>query len=63
MLGLQVVCYLMALAGWVLENRQLRIKILFAPYYFVAIHYAAILGMIRYFKRSQQVTWEKSKRA
>ena len=63
MLGLQAVCYLMALAGWVLENRQLRVKFLFAPYYFVAIHYAAILGMIRYFKRAQKVTWEKSKRA
>ncbi|GAP67562.1 glycosyltransferase, catalytic subunit of cellulose synthase and poly-beta-1,6-N-acetylglucosamine synthase [Bacteroidales bacterium 6E] len=63
MLGLQMVCYLMALAGRALEHRQLRVKILFAPYYFVAINYAAILGMIRYFKRTQQVTWEKSKRA
>lgn len=63
MLWLQIVCYMMALAGRVLEHRKLRVKILFAPYYFVAIHYAAILGMIRYFKRTQQVTWEKSKRA
>lgn len=59
----QLFIYLMAIAGFLLENRRLRIKLFFAPYYFLAINYAACRGMIRYFKGSQKVTWEKSKRA
>lgn len=62
-LWVQLLCYLMALAGYILEHRKLRIKLLFAPYYFVAINYASIAGIIRYFRRQQKVTWEKSKRA
>lgn len=62
-LWFQLLCYLMALAGWILENKKFRIKILFAPYYFVMVNYASVAGMIRYFRRKQKVTWEKSKRA
>ncbi len=60
---LQLVCYLLALLGWFLENQKLRLKILFAPYYFVSINYASILGIVRYFRGRQPVQWEKSKRA
>ena len=59
----QLLCYLMALAGWFLENKKLRIKIFFAPYYFVAINYASVAGIVRFFRKRQKVTWEKSKRA
>jgi cellulose synthase/poly-beta-1,6-N-acetylglucosamine synthase-like glycosyltransferase len=62
-LYLQLFCYLLALTGWILENRRLRNKLLFAPYYFVAINLASIIGMVRYLFRQQKVTWEKSKRA
>lgn len=63
LLWFQLLCYLMALAGWFLEHRKLRVKLLFAPYYFVAINYASVAGMVRYFRRQQKITWEKSKRA
>jgi len=56
-------CYYVALAGWYFENRKIRSKLFFAPYYFVMINYAAILGIFRYFKGKQSVNWEKSKRA
>lgn len=59
----QLVCYLLALVGWYLENKKLRLKILFVPYYFVSINYASIRGIFRYFKGKQSVNWEKSKRA
>ncbi len=62
-LWFQIFCYLLALAGWFFEHRKLRLKLFFAPYYFVAINYASIKGMIRYVKGSQKVTWEKSQRA
>ena len=62
-LYIQILCYLLAAIGWYLENRRLRLKFLFVPYYFVSINYAAIRGIFRYFKGNQSVNWEKSKRA
>ncbi len=59
----QILCYVLALIGWYFENRKLRFKLLFVPYYFASINYASILGIRRYFKGKQSVNWEKSKRA
>jgi cellulose synthase/poly-beta-1,6-N-acetylglucosamine synthase-like glycosyltransferase len=59
----QLLCYLLAFVGWYLENRKLRFKLLFVPYYFVSIHYAAIKGILRYFRGKQSANWEKSQRA
>jgi cellulose synthase/poly-beta-1,6-N-acetylglucosamine synthase-like glycosyltransferase len=59
----QLLCYLMAALGWYLENKKLRFKILFVPYYFLFINYTSIRGIFRYFKGNQSVAWEKSKRA
>lgn len=60
---LQLLCYFFAAIGWFFENRKIRLKGLFVPYYFVSINYAAIRGMLRFFKGKQSVKWEKSKRA
>jgi cellulose synthase/poly-beta-1,6-N-acetylglucosamine synthase-like glycosyltransferase len=61
-LYLQVICYILAFVGWYFENKKIRFKVLFAPYYFVSVNYASILGISRYFKGQQSVNWEKSKR-
>ncbi|MFW6290553.1 MAG: glycosyltransferase family 2 protein [Mariniphaga sp.] len=60
---LQLFFYLLAILGWFLENQKLRLKLLFAPYYFISINYAAIAGIIRHLRGQQTVQWEKSKRA
>lgn len=60
---LQVLFYLMALIGWYLENRQIKLKALFVPYYFFIMNYAMFLGFIRYLKKQQQVTWERAQRS
>ncbi len=60
---LQLVCYAIALLGWYFENKRIRVKLFFAPYYFVMINYAGIRGIMRYLKGRQPVNWEKSKRA
>jgi len=62
-LYLQIVCYVLAGIGWYFENRKLRFKPLFVPYYFVTINYASVRGIFRYFKGKQSVNWEKAKRA
>ena len=62
-LYLQLFCYLLALVGWYFEKKQIRLKLLFVPLYFVIINYAGVAGVIRFVNGKQSVNWEKSKRA
>lgn len=62
-LWFQIIGYLLAAIGWFFENKKLRFKLLFIPYYFVSINYASVRGVFRYFRGKQSVNWEKSKRA
>ncbi|TSD66744.1 glycosyltransferase family 2 protein [Inquilinus sp. KBS0705] len=58
----QVFFYLLALLGLVMEKRQIRIKVLFIPYYFCVMNYAVLAGIIRYFTKKQSSVWEKVQR-
>lgn len=58
----QIVFYSLAMIGWFLENRKIRVKVLFVPYYFFIMNYAVYLGLGRYFKGQQSVNWERAKR-
>lgn len=58
----QVVFYTVSLFGWFLENRQIRIKALFIPYYFFIMNYSVVLGFFRYMKGAQSAAWERSQR-
>lgn len=59
---LQILFYLSALLGWYLENRSIRVKLLFVPYYFFIMNLSVFLGFKRYIKGSQTVNWERAKR-
>lgn len=54
--------YVLALLGWALEKRQVRVKALFIPYYFCMMNYAVMAGISRYWGGSQSAVWEKAKR-
>lgn len=54
--------YVAALLGWYLENRKIKLKILFVPYYFFIMNYAVYMGFGRYIKKQQNVNWERAKR-
>jgi hypothetical protein len=58
----QILFYIMALVGWYLENKAIKIKVLFIPYYFFIMNLAVLLGIKRYFKGKQTVNWERAKR-
>lgn len=58
----QLVFYILALLGWYLENKAIKIKALFIPYYFFIMNLAVLMGMKRYYKGSQSVNWERAKR-
>ena len=58
----QVAFYACAIVGMLLERRALRVKLLFVPYYFCVMNYAALAGMVRYFGSGQSAVWERSSR-
>ncbi|HNX87102.1 MAG TPA: glycosyltransferase family 2 protein [Bacteroidales bacterium] len=59
---LQMLFYLLALLGWVAENRKIKVRILYVPYYFIMMNVAVYLGFIRFIKKQQSVNWERAKR-
>jgi cellulose synthase/poly-beta-1,6-N-acetylglucosamine synthase-like glycosyltransferase len=54
--------YFLSLLGWAAASREVKIKILFIPYYFCMMNYAVIAGIFRYFSGKQSAVWEKAKR-
>ncbi|WP_282125508.1 glycosyltransferase family 2 protein [Marinifilum flexuosum] len=58
----QVAFYSAALIGWFLENREIKVKVLFIPYYFFIMNLSVYLGFRRYMKGNQSVKWERAKR-
>lgn len=58
----QLFFYAAAIMGWVMEQKQLKVKVFFIPYYFCLMNYAVIAGFVRYFFGEQSVLWEKAKR-
>ena len=58
----QILFYGASLLGWLLERREIKVKILFIPYYFCMMNYAVIRGIFRYLAGTQSAAWEKSKR-
>ncbi|WP_138475970.1 glycosyltransferase family 2 protein [Dyadobacter bucti] len=58
----QLLFYISAFAGWMLEKRKVKVKVLFIPYYFCVMNYAVLAGILRYMAGNQSSVWEKSKR-
>ena len=58
----QIKFYILAFLGYYFENRQLRYKAFFVPYYFVMMNYAVYAGFLLYIKKKQSVIWEKAQR-
>lgn len=59
----QMAFYLLAAGGYLLEQRRLKIKIFFIPYYFCLMNYAMYAGLVRLLRGRQSVIWDKAKRA
>lgn len=59
---LQLCFYFLALLGWILATKNIKLKVLFVPYYFLIMNYAVLAGFIRFVKGSQSAAWERSKR-
>ncbi|MEP7263117.1 MAG: glycosyltransferase family 2 protein [Bacteroidota bacterium] len=62
MLIAQLAFYVAAGSGLMLEKRQIRMKLLFIPYYFCMMNYAAVAGFFRFAGSKQSAIWERSER-
>ena len=58
----QILFYSAALVGFILENRRVRFKPVFVPYYFCIMNYAVLAGLSRYLSGQQKATWDKAQR-
>ncbi len=59
---IQGIFYFMVVIGWLLRNKQIRLKLVFLPYYLFIMNYSIIAGIIRFATNSHSVLWEKSDR-
>ena len=55
--------YVFVLAGRLLRNFSIRIKLFFVPYYMFFMNYSIILGIFKYLSGKQSVNWEKARRS
>lgn len=59
---LQFLFYLLAIAGWILARREIKLKALYLPFYFLFMNLSVFLGLWRFLKNNQSVLWEKASR-
>ena len=59
----QIAFYVLALLGWHFENKRIKVKVLFVPYYFFIMNLCVFLGLFRFLKGKQSVSWERAQRA
>jgi len=60
---LQILFYVLATVGFLTQKHPFRIKLIYAPFYFVAMNYAMFKGFFRFLKGKQNVLWEKAERS
>jgi hypothetical protein len=60
---LQLLFYALAIFGFITQDRPLRKRFVYAPFYFTAMNYAMFKGFFRFIKGKQTVLWEKAQRA
>ena len=58
----QIVFYAIAWTGWIFASRNLKIKVLYVPYYFLFMNLSVFLGFYRFIRKKQTSIWEKATR-
>jgi len=58
----QILFYTCSYIGLLFEQKNIKIKSFFVPYYFCVMNYAVIAGIFRYINKNQSAAWERSKR-
>jgi cellulose synthase/poly-beta-1,6-N-acetylglucosamine synthase-like glycosyltransferase len=59
---LQSLFYAAALTGWLFASKNVKVKLLYVPYYFLFMNVSMYIGFFRFVNKRQSVLWEKAKR-
>ena len=59
---LQLFFYALAFLGMFYANKNIKLKALYVPYYFLFMNISVFLGFNRFLKKQQTVLWEKASR-
>lgn len=58
----QVAFYVLAWTGWAFASRNISVKALYVPYYFMFMNLSVYLGFLRFLRGSQSAVWDKALR-
>ena len=58
----QMLFYITAFTGWLFAQKNIKLKILYIPYYFMFMNVALYMGFFRFLNRQQTVLWDKAAR-
>lgn len=59
-LGVQLLCYAAAAGGWAVRRRQHVPRVLYVPFYFTMVNWAALAAMVRFVAGRRQAVWDKA---
>jgi poly-beta-1,6-N-acetyl-D-glucosamine synthase len=62
LLFLQFIFYSLAVIGWLYASRNIKIKFVYIPYYFLFMNISVFIGFARFVQNRQSVLWEKAAR-
>lgn len=58
----QLFIYTAALFGWLFERKEIKVKVLFIPFYFCMMNYAVLAGIVKFASNKQSAAWDKARR-
>ena len=61
-LVLQGLFYLLGITGWIYASRNIRLKAVYIPFYFLFMNLSVFIGFSRFLRNKQTVLWEKAAR-
>ena len=62
-LFLQSLFYAMGIIGWIFASRNIKLKAVYIPFYFLFMNISVFMGFSRFIKKKQTVLWEKAARS
>lgn len=62
LLAMQGLFYILGITGWIYASRNIRLKAVYIPFYFLFMNLSVFIGFNRFLRNKQTVLWEKAAR-
>ncbi len=60
---LQLAFYVTGITGWIFASKNIRLKAVYVPFYFLFMNISVFIGFNRFIRNKQTVLWEKAARS